>query len=148
MLGNTPGGWLFHHFVDRFPGGNHGVDVLVVFHDEVDDYRPRSLHRLAHGVGEWRPLDFCTPYGCSKGAADQYVLDYARSYGVPSAVLRMSCIYGERQMGTEDQGGAEGTLHIPQATGSGFRCPQRCVMCLRRLPDPQPPGSWLEISLV
>ncbi|MFC6621305.1 NAD-dependent epimerase/dehydratase family protein [Novosphingobium panipatense] len=57
-----------------------------------------------HGIGEDRPLDFHTPYGCSKGGADQYVLDYARSYGVPSAVLRMSCIYGERQMGTEDQG--------------------------------------------
>ncbi len=58
----------------------------------------------AHGVGEGRPLDFHTPYGCSKGAADQYVLDYARSYEVPTAVLRMSCIYGPRQMGTEDQG--------------------------------------------
>ena len=42
--------------------------------------------------------------GCSKGTADQYVLDYARSYGLPAAVLRMSCIYGQRQMGTEDQG--------------------------------------------
>jgi len=57
-----------------------------------------------HGVSEARPLDFHTPYGCSKGAADQYVLDWCRSYGVPTLVLRMSCIYGERQMGTEDQG--------------------------------------------
>jgi CDP-paratose 2-epimerase len=56
------------------------------------------------GVGEARRLDFHTPYGCSKGAADQYVLDYARSFGVPAAVLRMSCIYGPHQMGTEDQG--------------------------------------------
>ena len=56
----------------------------------------------AHGIGEARPLDFHTPYGCSKGAADQYVLDYARSFGVPTCVLRMSCIYGQRQMGTED----------------------------------------------
>ncbi len=56
------------------------------------------------GVDERRPLDFHTPYGCSKGAADQYVLDYARSFGLPAAVMRMSCIYGERQMGTEDQG--------------------------------------------
>lgn len=56
------------------------------------------------GIGEQRPLDFHTPYGCSKGAAEQYVLDYARSFGLPGAVLRMSCIYGERQMGTEDQG--------------------------------------------
>ena len=58
----------------------------------------------AHGVDETRPLDFCTPYGCSKGAADQYVLDYAKSFGLRSAVLRMSCIYGPRQFGTEDQG--------------------------------------------
>jgi CDP-paratose 2-epimerase len=57
-----------------------------------------------HGLGEDRPLDFCTPYGCSKGVADQYVLDYAASYGVPTAVLRMSCVYGPRQFGTEDQG--------------------------------------------
>ncbi len=56
------------------------------------------------GIGETRPLDFATPYGCSKGAADQYVLDYARTFGLPAAVLRMSCIYGPRQFGTEDQG--------------------------------------------
>ena len=65
---------------------------------------PRDPALRAHGIGEDRPLDFHTPYGCSKGAADQYVLDYARSFGVPTAVLRMSCIYGPRQMGTEDQG--------------------------------------------
>jgi CDP-paratose 2-epimerase len=58
----------------------------------------------ANGVPEEQPLDFHTPYGCSKGAAEQYVLDYARSFGLPFAVLRMSCIYGPRQMGTEDQG--------------------------------------------
>lgn len=57
-----------------------------------------------HGVDENRPLDFSTPYGCSKGVADQYVLDYAKSYGLSTAVLRMSCIYGPRQFGTEDQG--------------------------------------------
>lgn len=56
------------------------------------------------GVDERRPLDFSTPYGCSKGVADQYVLDYAKSYGMRTAVLRMSCIYGPRQFGTEDQG--------------------------------------------
>ena len=67
-------------------------------------YAPRDEAIATHGVGEARPLDFHTPYGCSKGAADQYVLDYARSYGIPAAVLRMSCIYGVRQMGTEDQG--------------------------------------------
>ncbi len=56
------------------------------------------------GINEDRKLDFCTPYGCSKGVADQYVLDYAQSYDLPTAVLRMSCIYGPRQFGTEDQG--------------------------------------------
>ena len=56
------------------------------------------------GIGETQPLDFCTPYGCSKGVADQYVLDYAKTYDLQTAVLRMSCIYGPRQLGTEDQG--------------------------------------------
>ena len=69
-----------------------------------DAYVPRDPAIRARGVGEDRPLDFHTPYGCSKGAADQYVLDFGRSFGVPTAVLRMSCIYGQRQMGTEDQG--------------------------------------------
>ena len=67
-------------------------------------YVPVDAGVRAHGIGEARPLDFHTPYGVSKGAADQYVLDYARSFGVPTCVLRMSCIYGQRQMGTEDQG--------------------------------------------
>jgi CDP-paratose 2-epimerase len=71
---------------------------------EGDSYVPVADGVRRHGIGEDRPLDFHTPYGCSKGAADQYVLDYARSYGMPAAVLRMSCIYGRRQMGTEDQG--------------------------------------------
>jgi CDP-paratose 2-epimerase len=69
-----------------------------------DTYVPVDSKVRATGVGESRPLDFHTPYGCSKGAADQYVLDFARSFGLPTAVLRMSCIYGQRQMGTEDQG--------------------------------------------
>lgn len=69
-----------------------------------DAYRPRDAALGHSGIGETRPLDFHTPYGCSKGAADQYVLDYARSYGLPTCVLRMSCIYGPHQMGTEDQG--------------------------------------------
>lgn len=57
-----------------------------------------------NGVGEDRPLDFHSPYGCSKGSADQYVRDYARIYGLRSVVFRQSCIYGQRQMGVEDQG--------------------------------------------
>ena len=71
---------------------------------EGEAYVPTDAAVRAHGIGEARPLDFHTPYGVSKGAADQYVLDYARSFGVPTAVLRMSCIYGRGQMGTEDQG--------------------------------------------
>lgn len=67
-------------------------------------YVPRDPAIRDAGISEARPLDFHTPYGCSKGAADQYVLDYARSFGIPTCVLRMSCIYGQRQMGTEDQG--------------------------------------------
>jgi len=69
-----------------------------------DAYLPADPALRARGIGEARPLDFHTPYGCSKGAADQYVLDYARSFGLPTAVMRMSCIYGPRQMGNEDQG--------------------------------------------
>ncbi len=67
-------------------------------------YEPEDAGMRAYGVGEARPLDFHSPYGCSKGAADQYVLDYARTYGLPAVVFRMSCIYGPHQFGTEDQG--------------------------------------------
>ena len=69
-----------------------------------DAYLPEDPALRRHGIGEDRPLSFYTPYGCSKGASDQYVLDYARGFGVPACVLRMSCIYGPRQLGTEDQG--------------------------------------------
>jgi CDP-paratose 2-epimerase len=76
----------------------------IEFQLQGDAYHPAERALCEHGIDESRPLDFHTPYGCSKGAADQYVLDYGRSFGVPTAVLRMSCIYGQRQMGTEDQG--------------------------------------------
>ena len=76
------------------------LDGVGVEHDEdryvFADGRP--------GIDERTPLDFHSPYGCSKGAADQYVRDYARIFGVPTVVFRMSCIYGRRQWGTEDQG--------------------------------------------
>ncbi|MGC9398487.1 MAG: GDP-mannose 4,6-dehydratase [Anaerolineae bacterium] len=74
-------------------------DVAVV--EEATRYRYRDL---PHGVPETRPLDFHSPYGCSKGAGDQYVRDYARIYGLPTVVFRQSCIYGPRQFGVEDQG--------------------------------------------
>lgn len=78
------------------------ADVAVI--DMGTHRRPVDAALAAQGVSESRGLDFSTPYGCSKGVADQYVLDYAHSYGLPTAVLRMSCIYGPRQFGTEDQG--------------------------------------------
>jgi CDP-paratose 2-epimerase len=56
------------------------------------------------GIDETRSLNFHSPYGCSKGTADQYVLDYARGYAVDAVVFRMSCVYGPHQHGTEDQG--------------------------------------------
>ena len=59
---------------------------------------------LPNGVSEERGIDFHSPYGCSKGAADQYVRDYYRIYDLPTVVFRQSCIYGERQFGVEDQG--------------------------------------------
>jgi CDP-paratose 2-epimerase len=77
-------------------------DVPLVL--EQDRYQPQDLLLRSRGIDESRPLDFHSPYGCSKGAADQYVLDFARTFGIPAVVLRMSCIYGPRQLGTEDQG--------------------------------------------
>ena len=71
---------------------------------EEGSYVPEDDQVRHHGVNENRSLDFHTPYGCSKGAADQYMLDYSRSFKLQTAVVRMSCIYGPRQMGTEDQG--------------------------------------------
>ncbi len=75
----------------------------------LDDYKiatSRTRHQFKDiaGVSEERPLDFHSPYGCSKGAADQYVHDYARMYEIPTVVFRMSCIAGARQFGNEDQG--------------------------------------------
>jgi CDP-paratose 2-epimerase len=59
---------------------------------------------LPQGIDENSPLDFYSPYGCSKGAGDQYVRDYSRIYGLNTVVMRQSCIYGRRQFGVEDQG--------------------------------------------
>jgi len=63
-----------------------------------------AYSELCDGVNERQGLDFHSPYGCSKGAADQYVRDYARIYGLNTVVFRQSCIYGYRQFGVEDQG--------------------------------------------
>ena len=71
---------------------------------EVRDSRYRVSDAAFKGVAEEECLDFHSPYGCSKGAADQYVRDYARIYNLPTVVFRMSCIAGPRQFGNEDQG--------------------------------------------
>jgi CDP-paratose 2-epimerase len=70
----------------------------------VDGSRYCALDTSFKGVSETELLDFHSPYGCSKGAADQYVRDYARIYDLPTVVFRMSCIAGPRQFGNEDQG--------------------------------------------
>jgi CDP-paratose 2-epimerase len=69
--------------------------------EEKDRYR---FAAKPCGVCENQPLDFHSPYGCSKGAADQYFRDYHRIYGLKTVVFRQSCIYGYRQFGMEDQG--------------------------------------------
>src|SRR5205085_2608117 len=96
----------------------HGAAARVIFtstnkvYGAIDDieltpdgrrYVPQDAS-ARRGIAETRALQFHSPYGCSKGTADQYVLDYARSYGLAAAVFRMSCIYGPHQHGTEDQG--------------------------------------------
>jgi CDP-paratose 2-epimerase len=72
--------------------------------EDATRFRFSDADIQAHGIGEQEPLDFHSPYGCSKGAADQYVHDYARIYDLRTVVFRMSCIYGPRQFGNEDQG--------------------------------------------
>lgn len=71
---------------------------------EIVEHETRYALTRGVGVSEAEPIEFHTPYGCSKGAADQYVQDYGRMYGLRTAVLRLSCVYGPRQFGTEDQG--------------------------------------------
>lgn len=71
----------------------------------IEEQGSRYVYRdFLQGMDESRPLDFHSPYGCSKGAGDQYTRDYARIYGLRTVVLRQSCIYGYRQLGVEDQG--------------------------------------------
>jgi CDP-paratose 2-epimerase len=88
-----------------FASTNKVYGDLIDLPFETEGNRHTPVGAIAErGIDERRPLDFHTPYGCSKGAADQYVLDYSRSFEIPTVVFRMSCIYGQRQMGTEDQG--------------------------------------------
>ncbi len=78
-------------------GGMEGVKV-------VEKNGRYAYGDIPNGINEDFPLDFHSPYGCSKGAADQYLRDYARIYGLKTIVFRQSCIYGYRQFGIEDQG--------------------------------------------
>ncbi|MEN6522010.1 MAG: GDP-mannose 4,6-dehydratase [Armatimonadota bacterium] len=76
----------------------------IKLHRNGTRYEPVDPLLCESGVEETHRLDFHSPYGCSKGAADQYALDYCRIFGLPTVVFRMSCIYGPHQLGTEDQG--------------------------------------------
>jgi CDP-paratose 2-epimerase len=80
----------------------HLADLRVELRDTR--YEPVDVDARRAGIGSDRPLAFCSPYGCSKGGADQYVADYAASFGLRTVVFRMSCIYGPHQCGNEDQG--------------------------------------------
>jgi len=98
---------IHNHSAPMIFASTNKVYGRLVQDSDIEQVGKRHLPtdaRLTAGVTEDVPLDFYSPYGCSKGAADQYVRDYARVYGMDTAVLRMSCIYGPRQFGTEDQG--------------------------------------------
>jgi CDP-paratose 2-epimerase len=82
----------------------YGALPDVVLERPGERWEPADPLIRRRGIDESRRLDFCTPYGCSKGGADQYVLDYAKTYDLPAVVFRMSCIYGPHQHGNEDQG--------------------------------------------
>ena len=88
---------LIYSSTNKVYGGMEEVAVEA----GADRYRYVDLPR---GISEDQRLDFHSPYGCSKGAGDQYVRDYHRIYGLKTVVFRQSCIYGYRQFGIEDQG--------------------------------------------
>lgn len=102
-------------------------------------YAPLDARLAAAGLDERRPLDFHSPYGCSKGAADQYFLDYARCFGLTTVVFRMSCIYGPHQCGTEDQGWVAHFLMCARAhemlTIYGDGCQVRDILYVEDLVD-------------
>ncbi len=93
----APEAILINASTNKVYGGMEGLRIV----EEATRYRFGDYPR---GIPEGFPLDFHSPYGCSKGAADQYVLDYARIYGLRTVSLRQSCIYGPHQFGIEDQG--------------------------------------------
>lgn len=100
--------FLLYSSTNKVYGGMEGVRVALKGGRYA--YVSRPL-----GCPEEEPLDFHSPYGCSKGAADQYVRDYFRIYGLPTTVFRQSCIYGPHQNGTEDQGWVAHFMRAAQA---------------------------------
>jgi CDP-paratose 2-epimerase len=94
---HCPGAAVLYASTNKVYGGMDGVRVTV----QNGRY---AYVDYEHGIPESYSLDFHSPYGCSKGAGDQYMLDYARIYGLKTLVFRQSCIYGRRQFGVEDQG--------------------------------------------
>jgi CDP-paratose 2-epimerase len=94
---HSPGATLVYASTNKVYGGLSDVAVVL----RGDRY---EFETATQGISEKQPLDFHSPYGCSKGAADQYVADYARIYGLRTFVIRQSCIYGPWQYGIEDQG--------------------------------------------
>ena len=93
----APGAAVLYASTNKVYGGMEDVGIVRA----GDRY---GYADYPHGIPESFPLDFHSPYGCSKGAGDQYMRDYARIYGLRTLVLRQSCIYGRRQFGVEDQG--------------------------------------------
>ncbi len=93
----APQAMTFYASTNKVFGGMEQIAV-------VEEARRYGYRDLPLGVSEDEPLDFHSPYGCSKGAGDQYVRDYARIYNLRTVVFRQSCIYGQRQFGVEDQG--------------------------------------------
>lgn len=91
---------FFYASTNKVYGGMETTGTV----EEPTRYRYRDDPYALYGVSEAYPLDFHSPYGCSKGSGDQYVRDYARIYDLKTVVMRQSCIYGPRQLGVEDQG--------------------------------------------
>lgn len=94
---HAPEAVFIYASTNKVYGGMEAVGVV----EEENGYAYADYER---GIPETFPLDFHSPYGCSKGAGDQYTLDYARIYDLKTVVFRQSCIYGRRQFGVEDQG--------------------------------------------
>ena len=96
----APEATLFYASTNKVYGGMEATATV----EDANHYRYCDYPSAPHGISEEYPLDFHSPYGCSKGCGDQYARDYARIYGLKTVVMRQSCIYGPRQLGVEDQG--------------------------------------------